>query len=212
MLKSKVLSVVAGAAALAALVTALPAHASLVVEGITYTLTEKSLAGNTGTFDLNITGITTSSPGGRTDIDAIAFGQTANFTSASFISATGLNGSFAEMTGGLNSMGCDGTGNFFCFKGSGTTLSSATTNTVDFDFSVTNSSGGQGGFNGFASAFKIDWSGSQNNYDLVSQQLLAVAVPAPLIGHGLLVLLAVGGVLFGGKLLESFKKDHFRAA
>jgi len=30
-------------------------------------------------------------------------------------------------------------------------------------------------------------------------------VPAPLIGHGLLVLLAVGGVLFGGKLLERSK-------
>jgi hypothetical protein len=33
-----------------------------------------------------------------------------------------------------------------------------------------------------------------------------VPVPAPLIGHGLLVLLAVGGVLFGGKFLESHKK------
>jgi hypothetical protein len=32
------------------------------------------------------------------------------------------------------------------------------------------------------------------------------AVPTPLIGHGLLVLLAVGGVLFGGKFLESHKK------
>ena len=32
--------------------------------------------------------------------------------------------------------------------------------------------------------------------------LPGVPVPAPLIGHGLLVLLAVGGVLFGGKLLE----------
>jgi hypothetical protein len=30
-------------------------------------------------------------------------------------------------------------------------------------------------------------------------------VPAPLIGHGLLVLLAVGGVLFGGKLFESLR-------
>jgi hypothetical protein len=30
--------------------------------------------------------------------------------------------------------------------------------------------------------------------------------PAPLIGHGLFVLLAVGGVLFGGKFLESLKK------
>jgi len=32
------------------------------------------------------------------------------------------------------------------------------------------------------------------------------SVPAPLIGHGLFLLLAVGGVLFGGKLLESRKK------
>jgi hypothetical protein len=39
-----------------------------------------------------------------------------------------------------------------------------------------------------------------------SYALVDVAtVPAPLIGHGLLVLLAVGGVLFGGKLLERSK-------
>ena len=34
------------------------------------------------------------------------------------------------------------------------------------------------------------------------------AVPAPLIGHGLLVLLAVGGVLSGSKLLERSKKHR----
>jgi hypothetical protein len=34
-----------------------------------------------------------------------------------------------------------------------------------------------------------------------------LVVPSPLIGHGLLVLLAVGGVLFGGKLLENSKKQ-----
>jgi len=39
------------------------------------------------------------------------------------------------------------------------------------------------------------------------------AVPAPVIGHGLLVLLAIGGVLGGGKLLENLKKQHrLRAA
>jgi hypothetical protein len=38
-----------------------------------------------------------------------------------------------------------------------------------------------------------------------------LAVPSPVIGHGLLVLLAVGGVLFGGKLLESFKKHRLQA-
>ena len=31
-------------------------------------------------------------------------------------------------------------------------------------------------------------------------------VPAPSIGHGILAFLAVGGVLFGGKLFESLKK------
>jgi hypothetical protein len=39
-----------------------------------------------------------------------------------------------------------------------------------------------------------------------------VVVPAPLIRHGLLIFLAVGGVLFGGKLLDSLKKDHLPAA
>jgi hypothetical protein len=29
-----------------------------------------------------------------------------------------------------------------------------------------------------------------------------IAVPAPLIGHGLLALLAIGGALFGGKILD----------
>jgi len=38
------------------------------------------------------------------------------------------------------------------------------------------------------------------------------AVPAPLLGHGLLVLLAVGGVLFGGKFLENLKKRNLQAA
>ena len=37
------------------------------------------------------------------------------------------------------------------------------------------------------------------------------ATAAPLIGHGLWVLLSVGGVLFGGKLVESLKKHHLRA-
>jgi hypothetical protein len=37
-------------------------------------------------------------------------------------------------------------------------------------------------------------------------------VPAPAIGHGLLALLAIGGVLFGSKLLENLKKRHLHAA
>jgi hypothetical protein len=34
------------------------------------------------------------------------------------------------------------------------------------------------------------------------------AVPAPLIGRGLPVLIAVGGILFGAKLLERGKKPR----
>ena len=38
-----------------------------------------------------------------------------------------------------------------------------------------------------------------------------ITVPAPLIGHGLLALLAIGGVLLGNKLLENFKKRSLQA-
>jgi len=38
------------------------------------------------------------------------------------------------------------------------------------------------------------------------------AVPAPVIGHGVLVLLAIGGVLCAGKALESLKKHRMQAA
>jgi hypothetical protein len=33
-----------------------------------------------------------------------------------------------------------------------------------------------------------------------------------LIGHGLLALLAIGGVLFGDRLVENLKKRHLQAA
>ena len=48
--------------------------------------------------------------------------------------------------------------------------------------------------------------------DTPSGNPACTAVPAPVIGHGLLVLLAIGGVLSGGKLLENLKKRHFHAA
>ena len=45
-------------------------------------------------------------------------------------------------------------------------------------------------------------SGGPDSYTLID----VAAVPAPLIGHGLFALLAIGGVLFGGELLERSKK------
>jgi hypothetical protein len=56
-----------------------------------------------------------------------------------------------------------------------------------------------------ATNLRIDVFGDQNGLIIGnaanSGAVGIVGVPAPLIGHGLLVLLAVGGVLFGGKLL-----------
>jgi hypothetical protein len=52
-----------------------------------------------------------------------------------------------------------------------------------------------------------------DNFQFVSNAFInQPTVPAPLIGHGLFVLLAVGGVLSGGKLLENLKKRHLHAA
>jgi hypothetical protein len=53
--------------------------------------------------------------------------------------------------------------------------------------------------------------GDTQDMSIVSGGVLNAPVPAPLIGHGLLVLLAVGGVLFGGNFLESLKKRHLHA-
>jgi hypothetical protein len=69
-----------------------------------------------------------------------------------------------------------------------------------------------GNLTGYEPDLKIDWVGSKNNYDLVSETITPVVVPAPVIGHGLLVLLAVGGVLFGGKLLDDLKKRILHSA
>jgi hypothetical protein len=46
----------------------------------------------------------------------------------------------------------------------------------------------------------------------IVQDTFSQVVPAPLIGHGLLVLLAVGGVLFGSKLVESRRNHRLDAA
>jgi hypothetical protein len=47
---------------------------------------------------------------------------------------------------------------------------------------------------------------STQNVSLTGNQIIGTAtVPAPLIGHGFLVVLAVGGVLLGGKLWEQSK-------
>jgi hypothetical protein len=48
------------------------------------------------------------------------------------------------------------------------------------------------------------------SHEKVSYNYTPVAVPAPLIGRGLPVLLAVGGLLFGAKLLERGKRRRLQ--
>jgi hypothetical protein len=222
MFKFRPLPILVGAAALGAFMAATSAHASLMADGITYTLFETTTANPlVDDFDLHITGINCTvstagcsgkadTEGGRSGVESIAFGTSA----INFSSATAPPG-FTEMAGGLNDKGCDGSGaSFFCFKvNTIPAFSPALTadSTLDFDFSVTLSSGN---FSGFTDSFKISWTGSQSSiknngfhsgYDNVSLPL-AATVPAPPLGHGLPVALAVGGLLLGFKLWERGQK------
>jgi hypothetical protein len=183
-----------------------PANAApLVDDGITYNLTAGALTGPTEIFTLTISGINAAADteGGRRGFDAIAFTTSGmNFLSASFISGTGVTIPFTTQAGGLNSKGCDGSGGFFCFKGfegtTGTTLAANTT--LQFVFDITLSSGN---FPTSFEGFKIDWVGTQNNYDLVSKQLdinigsPPVPVPAPVGVPEPSTLALLGGLLLG---------------
>jgi hypothetical protein len=169
------------AVAITAALAATPAQASLIANGITYTLTE-STTGNplTNEFVLGISGINGASDteGGRSGINAIAFTRPSNFSTAVMISPpSGYN----FVNGGLNSSGCDGSGNFFCFDNTSIPPTPATAfpadSTQSFTFDVTLSSGS---FTGYVPDFKIDWVGSKNNYDLVSLPLPPTPpTPAP---------------------------------
>ena len=168
-----------GSAAIAALLFLLPvspAHAVLTVEGITYTLTEANTADPlTDRFTLSITGINgaTDPKPTRTGIDAIAFNQPTGFTTATVISP----GSYTLVMGGLDSDGCkQNAANFFCFDntlidennnppGIPTTLLGSTATYV---FDITTATGD---FTGYNPAFKINYVGTANNYDLVSKTI-----------------------------------------
>jgi hypothetical protein len=157
---------------------ATPGHASLIADGVTYTLTETTLTATTDQFTLGISGINGASDTekGRSGVQSFAFNEPAHFSSATPPSG------FTFMLGGLNSMGCDGSGNFYCFKANTTPPSVpalAANSSLSFVFSVTLSSGSFAGYN---PDFKINWVGSKNNYDLISLPLTptpGTPVPEP---------------------------------
>jgi hypothetical protein len=184
-----------GGAALCALF-AIPAHAALMslgppgcaavtCEGLTYTLESQATANPlTQQFALVITGENSASDtrGGRTGINAIAFNLVSNNPASPFTGTmtgtlfnnvvTSPDPRFVFVPGGLNSGGCDGSGNFYCFDN--TTIpptpgSPLLTGPIILAWEVTLLPGGS--WANYATALKIDWVGSQNNYSLVSADI-----------------------------------------
>ena len=154
-----------------------PAHASLVADGLTYSLFETILTPTEDQFTLEITGINgpSDTEGGRFGVGSLAFNEPKQ---GSVLSGT-MTG-FTFMTGGLNAMGCDGKGNFFCFKANAapTAPALAANSELQFSFDVTVAQSGD--FAGYNPDFKIQWLGSKSGkYDLVSQTLTPTPVPLP---------------------------------
>jgi hypothetical protein len=158
----------------AACIASMPAKASLVADGVTYSLTETTLTSTTDQFTLGITGINGGSDTekGRYGVQSFAF-----TTPTNFVSATAPSG-FTYLTGGLNSTGCDGSGGFFCFKANTTPVAPALPagSTLSYVFTVTTSAAGSFPY---VPDFKINWVGTKNNYDLVSKPITPTAVPLP---------------------------------
>lgn len=162
-----------------------PGCAASVCEGLTYTLESQATADPlTMQFALLITGENSISDtiGGRTGINAIAFNLVNNnpaSPNSGTMVGTIINGTltkpdprFQFQTGGLNSTGCNGTGNFFCFDNTTippTPASPLITGPVVLGFEVTLLPGGS--WTNYSTALKIDWVGSQNNYSLVSADI-----------------------------------------
>jgi hypothetical protein len=180
----------AGAAgAVCSSVAAAPAQAQLVADGITYTLTETVVSPTMDDFTLAIKGIngTSDTEGGRFGVESFAFNNEG--TGWTITPPTG----FTLMQGGLDANGCNGHGSgFFCFGGNtvGTTALTANSS-LSFMFAISGT-----GLSSWTPDFKINWLGTKNNYDLVSEALTPTAgggtgrsVPEPaslgLLGLGL---------------------------
>jgi hypothetical protein len=144
------------------------ANATLVADGITYSLTEQATGNpDVENYIFGISGINgaTDTEGGRSGVNAIAFNPPANFLSASMIAPpTGWN----FILGGLNSTGCDGNGNFFCLDNTAIPPTPATPFPTNSSLSFTIQVLTSAPFVLNTPDLKIDWVGTKNNYDLVS--------------------------------------------
>jgi hypothetical protein len=176
---------------------------TLTADGITYNLTDSVVNSTTDQFTLTITGINgpSDTEGGRYGVQSFAFNPPSHLSSVT--APTG----FTEESGGLNSGGCDGNGSFFCFKAnttpSGPALAANSTLTFVFDLTLSS-----GSFSGYDPDFKINWDGTKNNYDLVSQSLEPSLATTPLPAT---LPLFAGGLGFFGYLTRRRKRTGKQA-
>jgi len=175
---NKLLATTAIAAGLA-MVLMTPAHADLIADGITYHLEEELISSTPGAiveqFALKITGINVphvgsvgDTEGGRSGVEALNFDQPNNLVTVSMVSPSGYT---YDPGGGLNSSGCHGTNaDQFCLGNASIVPGAALPagSSLVFVFNETISSGS---FSGYDPHFKINWVGSKNNYDLVSDSV-----------------------------------------
>jgi len=183
------------AIAIAMAMSAAPVRAStLTADGVTYSLTEQAVNSTTSKFTLTITGIngTADTEKGRFGVQSFAFTLPSNFSSAAAPSG------FTTLSGGLNSGGCSGSGGFFCFAANTTPSGLLGANsTLTYTFDITLSSGS---FSGYDPDFKINWDGTNNNYDLVSKGLAPTVATTPLPASWTMMLsgfiLALGFTLY----------------
>jgi hypothetical protein len=149
---------------------------SIVADGLTYTLFETVISPTEDQFTLEITGINSASDteGGRFGVASFAFNNPGGMNATVNGTMSGWN----FFKGGLNSSGCNMTGNFFCFQ-NGTTPSSllAAGAKLDLTFDLTVGQASQ--FTNYNPSMKIEWVGTKNSYDLVSATLTPTPVPLP---------------------------------
>lgn len=157
----------AAAACLAVALSGVARADTLPVDGVTYSLTAVSLNSTTDQFTLDITGINgpSDTEGGRYGVQSFAFSEPTNFSS----DVAPLN--FTAGLGGLNSSGCNNSNaSMVCFTNNTTPSAPAlaSDSSLSFVFDLTISSGD---FLSYAPTFKINWDGTKNNYNLVSETL-----------------------------------------
>jgi hypothetical protein len=203
----------------AALALAFAPNANATIVGSTYNLTT-SETGNTVITPLGAQGAHTdpANPGfcvGSTEVGpacASGSGVTGSYA-FSTVSPTldRISFSFAGSTAGA------GPGTFDVELGNFTTTDGETVTGVSYlsgnfiggegDFSSVSFVGGNATFTGSTSTDFDALGGTTVTFNVTTAQ----AVPAPLIGHGLLAFLAVGGILFGAKFLQRSRNPEAAA-